>query len=117
MASPTSRTLAELRKRGIEAGVVERFNAYTHRSHDLFGFCDLVAIDGDRGLIAIQACAGASHAARRAKILDEPRAALWAAHGTIEIWSWSQRVHKFKNGAKSLRWKARVETITLGDFG
>lgn len=108
--SPTSRTLDECKRRGWEAGIVERFVRFPPPGHrvDLYGCIDLVvmrpAIDG---LLGIQACAGSGHAAHRAKILAEPRAARWCATGNqIELWSWSQRGGV---GQRKL-WTLRTET-------
>jgi hypothetical protein len=62
------------------------------------------------GILGIQATAGGTggaHAARRAKILAEPRARQWVeAGGRLELWSWA------KQGArgKPKRWQLRVET-------
>lgn len=114
-ASPTQRTLAECRKRGWYVQVVERWNPYAHVRHDLFGVIDLVAIAKPdmitppycSTLLAIQACAGSSHAARRDKILAEPRARAWVeAGGRLELWSWSKRGER----GKRKRWTLRVET-------
>lgn len=110
--SPTQRTLAECRKRGWTAQVVERWNPHAKVRVDLFGVIDVVAItprDGSRHpqLIGIQACAGASHATRRDKILAEERARMFVeASCRLELWSWSQR------GASGKRklWTLRVET-------
>lgn len=122
--SPTARTLAELRKRGWTAQVVERpWNKFSKVTLDLFGVIDLIAIvppDGDilsgqqlqsGAILGIQATGhitgGGNHAARRTKILAEPRAAEWvAAGGRLELWSWSKR------GAAGKRklWTLRVET-------
>lgn len=118
--SPTARTLAECRKRGWPAGVVEKFVRFPPPGHlvDLFGCLDLVAIvppfdkDGNGwpepgAILGIQACAGPSHAPRRAKILAEPRAKAWVeAGGRLELWSWSKRGDR----GKQKRWTLRVET-------
>lgn len=112
--SPTQRTLAELRKRKMSAQVVERWNPHAKVRVDLFGVIDLLAIDSNTGnvlgrasILAIQACAGASHAARRDKILAEPRARQWVeAGGRLELWSWSLR----GAAGKAKRWTLRVET-------
>lgn len=104
--SPTQRTLAHCRAQGWPVQVVERWNPHAKVRVDLFGVIDLVAIT-PTGLLGIQACAGASHAARRDKILAEPRAAAWvAAGGRLELWSFSKR------GARGERklWTLRVET-------
>lgn len=123
--SPTQRTLAELRKRGWPAGVVEKFVRFPPPGHhvDLFGVLDVVAITTEvasmahplgeepprkgTGTLGIQACAGGDHGRRRAKILAESRARLWVEAGNrLELWSWSAR------GAKGKRklWTLRVET-------
>jgi hypothetical protein len=119
--SPTARTLAECRKRGYVAQVVERWNPHAKVRVDLFGAIDLLAIvplsasdalvppiGGEpSGILAIQACAGDSHAARRDKILAEPRAKQWVdAGGQLELWSWSKRGDR----GKAKRWTLRVET-------
>ena len=110
--SPTQRTLAELRKNGYTAQVVERWNPHARVRVDLFGVIDLLALLPDR-ILGIQACAGASHAVRRTKILDEPRARQWLqAGGELAGWSWA------KQGARGKRktWTLRVEAITLEMF-
>ena len=131
--SPTQRTLAECRKRGWIAGVVERhipFPKPMGTKIDLFGVIDLVVIvpsvvgqhpasdhggDGScaacsapSAILAIQATASAAHHAhRRTKILAEPRAAAWVqAGGRLELWSWSKRGDR----GKAKRWTLRIET-------
>lgn len=113
MNSPTQRTLALLRKDGWTCAIVERWNPHARIRQDLYGFIDIVAIHPDRGILGVQACAGASHAARRTKIIQEPRAWLWRkAGGMIDVCSWS------KKGAAGKRkmWEARIEHIALGDL-
>lgn len=105
-----ARSLAECRKRGWTAQVVERRLPRTFTTVDLFGVIDIVAIaavPGRKVILGIQACAGTDHAKRRDKILAEPRVAEWiAANGHLELWSWSKR------GAAGKRklWTLRVET-------
>jgi len=121
--SPTQRALAELKRRGWTAQVVERWNQYARVRVDLFGCIDIVAIDpaSDRtvpvgpifvrnqgaAIVGIQVTASAAHHAhRRAKILAEPRMRQWVeAGGRLELWSWSK---KGKRG-KRKRWELRVE--------
>lgn len=112
-----ARTLAECRKRGWIAGVVERtipFPRPRGTKIDLFGVIDVIALDlsapiGQR-TIAIQSTSGGtggSHSPHRAKILAEPRARQWLEAGNrLELWSWA------KQGArgKVKRWTLRVET-------
>lgn len=128
--SPNARTLAECRKRGWIAQTVERpWNPHTKVTLDLFGVIDIVAIEppndeilGGPRIIGIQACSGgrsgadgrgSDHAARRAKILAEPRAKQWVeAGGRLELWSWSKR------GAAGSRklWTLRVEVFTVEEW-
>lgn len=130
--SPTARTLAECRKRGWIAQVVEQHLPFPKpfgTKRDLFGVIDIVAIVtelagvaymlGDEpprkavGTIGIQATSGntgGEHSKRRAKILAEPRARQWCEAGNrLEIWSWA------KQGArgKAKRWTLRVEVFTV----
>lgn len=125
--SPTKRTLAELRKRGWTAQVVERWNPHAKVRVDLFGVIDLVAIvprdqalfvgevDAPGGILGIQACAGSTHANRRDKILAEPRARQWVgAGGRLELWSWAKRGGR--NVVRKL-WTLRVEVFTAESWG
>lgn len=102
--SPTSRTLERLRELGFTAQVVERWNQYARIRQDLFGFCDIVAMREGVGTVLIQACAGASHAARRSKVLAEPRAEIAAKCGNrIEVWSWAKKGARGKRKQYELR--------------
>lgn len=106
--TPTARTLAELRKRNWPAQVVEQTIPRTFIKRDLFGVIDIVAIC-PTGILGIQATTGDNHAARVAKIADEPRVAQWlTAGGQLEVWSWAKRGAR---GARKL-WTLRVEAIT-----
>lgn len=110
--SPTQRTLAELRKLGGVCGIVEKWNMHVKRRQDLFGFIDILALVGSN-IIGVQATTGSNHAARKTKILAEPRAlAFLRAGGLIELWSWD------KKGARGQvkRWVCRKEEIVLEDF-
>lgn len=110
--SPTQRALAEIKKRGYTAQVVEKWNPHARIRQDLFGVIDIVALAPDH-ILAIQACAGASHSARREKALAEPRLRLWlAAGGRFEVWSFAKRGAR---GAPKL-WTLRAEPLTLADL-
>jgi hypothetical protein len=115
VSSPTARTLAKLREEGWTAQVVERFNPYSKTRVDLGGGIDIVAWRGayPGAILGVQACAGASHAARRDKLLGLPAMLEWVAAGArLEIWSWA------KQGPRGKRkvWTLRVEAITAHDF-
>lgn len=120
--SPTARTLAECRRRGWIAGVVERripFPKPQGTTIDLFGVIDVVAIAapddellGHPTIVGIQATASAAHHAhRRDKILSEPRMIAWLEAGArLELWSWSKR-----GRGKAKRWTLRVERFEVRD--
>lgn len=110
-ASPTSRTLAELKRRGWTAQVVERFNTFSKKRVDLFGVIDIVAIVPGRGILGIQATSGTNHTSRADKVLDEPRAHAWvAAGGLLQVWSWSK---KREPGKKRERWEVRIDELVV----
>lgn len=105
--SPTQRALAECKRRGWTAQVVERWNQWAKVRQDLFGVIDIVALT-DTGILGIQACSGTDHAKRAAKIAAEPRAELWKkAGGQLVVWSFSKRGDA---GARKL-WTLREETV------
>ena len=109
-----------MRNRGWTAGVVEKWNQHAFKRFDLFGFIDIVVLDDKPGCLAIQACAGASVADRRTKILTEPRAKLWLERGNrIVVVGWRKIVAYNKDGAKAKqkKWDARFVDVTLEDFG
>jgi hypothetical protein len=113
VTSPTARTLTNYRDNGFAVAVAERWIAQTRQRRDLFGFIDAVALHPTEGIIALQCCAGASHADRRKKILAEPNAELWLrAGGRVQIVSWAK---KGPRGRRKL-WQARVEELNLQDI-
>lgn len=104
--SPTQRALAECKRRGWTAQVVERWNQYAKVRQDLFGVIDIVVIVPPSSLVengvetfrrpgfilGIQATSGSNHASRVNKIAEEPRAKLWKeAGGKIAVWSFAPR--------------------------
>jgi hypothetical protein len=131
--SPTELTLRQLRAEGYTARVVEQTVHAAGRvfKRDCFGF-DVLAVRPPSvvfpfgpgtpgGQIGVQACAAASHAARKTKILANPEAAVWVASGArLEIWSWSTRrsLERTKAGKRSKRLvhHLRREEITLAMF-
>lgn len=125
MSSPTARALAECRKRGWVAQVVEQTIPRTFIKRDFLGIIDIIAVSqgaagirhGDgayivtRGeVIGIQVTSGTNHAARIAKAKAEPRLSAWLGAGAIfQVWSYAKR------GAKGKRkqWTLREEAVTL----
>jgi hypothetical protein len=117
-ASPTARSLAYAREQGWLVGVTEHWNPHARIRQDLFGFIDVVVIDGDvraGGILAVQATTGSNASKRVQKILDTPDAETWLRAGLrIEVWSW--RKLKVKRGGIAYRWELDRRPVTLDDF-
>ena len=89
-ASPTQRTLMEMRKRGYFCAVVEKWNHITSQRVDLFGFIDVLCL-GENEIIGIQATSASNVAARITKITDhENVAAVRKAGIRILVHGWKQ---------------------------
>lgn len=109
MASPTQRTLAECKKRGWTAHIVEKW--VTIPSHpgggvriDLFGIGDVLALDGKPGSLMIQACASSGHSARVKKALENDVLLPWLDAGNrFEVWSWGKKGARGKRKLWALR--------------
>ncbi len=103
--SPTKRTLDWLRDHGFDAGVVERFNTFTKRRHDLFGWIDIVAIKGSL-TVGVQATSSDNLAARVTKAAEIPQCEAWAKEGNRQAWFFGWR----KGGAAGKRkvWTCRI---------
>lgn len=128
---PTARTLEELRKRGWSAGVVERWKPGFREDKktgakelipygtrvDFLGFADILALDGQGGYLAIQACAGASLAARLHKAMDVPELKDHLAQGNrFQVWGWREIWVKSKGGASQRRrWQPKIVSVVLRD--
>lgn len=86
--SPTQRTLAELRKRGYRAQVVERWNPFARIRQDLFGVIDVVAV-GNGETVGVQATSLSNVSARVRKIADaEAVPDLRKSGWRILVWGW-----------------------------
>lgn len=115
--SPTQRTLAKLKSEGWTCGIVEKFNPHVRIRQDLFGVIDIVimkpVIAERAGIVGVQACAGASHASRRAKAIAEPRLRTWLeSGGRFAVMSWR------KGGARGKRktWSHRWDEVYLSEL-
>jgi hypothetical protein len=108
--TPSGRTLAECRKRGWRAQVVEQTIPHTFIKRDLFGCVDIVALDGLPGVLGIQATDGTSVSKRVKKIHGECYEAAYAwleAGNRLEVWGWAKQGKAGKRKA----WTLRVEAI------
>lgn len=103
-AAPTTQlTLRHFRALGYECDVCERYNAYSQRKNDLFGFADIAAV-GHEKLLLIQTTSRSNLSARRKKIKETPAAALCARVPGVQV----MLVGWYKAGN---RWTCTVETI------
>lgn len=115
MSSPSQRTLERCRRLGWRAAVVEKWIQQARRRIDLWGFADLIAMDGDPGARLIQVTTASNASSRIKKIQHECRddAARWLRAGNrISVLGW----RKAKKG-KRVRWVANHWRVRLGDSG
>ncbi|MFD2175670.1 hypothetical protein [Rhodobacter lacus] len=109
--TPTQRSIKLLKEDGWEVAIVEKWNPHIRIRQDLFGFADLLAIKPGVTPLLVQTTSGSGTAARRTKILAEPRAETALQSGfEIVVHGW----RKLKT--KGNRWCAKVEPVTLEDF-
>lgn len=109
--SPTQRTLAYLKGKGMTCAVTERWNAFAKIRQDLFGFIDLVALDlKDGRIIGVQTTSTAHMAERIDKIIRLPEARVWSDYcgGAIWVIGWAKR------GAHGERKTWTPKVVTLG---
>lgn len=91
MSSPTTRSLAEMRKRGYKADVTERWIPGANVRRDLYGFIDVLCIR-EREVCGVQATSGDHVAARIAKIAHhENVGAVRKAGIRILVHGWTKR--------------------------
>ena len=90
--SPTQRTLKAMREQGRLCGIVEKFQQYGGKfgvRQDLFGFIDIIAIDPEDGIVAIQST-GMDWSGHIKKLTEERNDAVyeWLKHAPLELWAW-----------------------------
>ena len=114
--SPTARTLERVRQLGGHVGVTERYNTFSRKRHDLFGFIDLVAIlDGH--IIGIQATSTGNINTRWYKIQEEchePALDWLQAGGLIEVWGWKRYKKSLPDDRRT--WRETILCLTKGDL-
>jgi len=99
VSSPTQRSLEHLRKQGYLPAVVEKFNSFTRRRHDLYGFIDIIAVKGSETL-AVQATSGSNVSSRVAKITANENVR------AVRDANWRIVVHGWRKNSKG-RWQVR----------
>lgn len=122
--TPTQRSLNKLRKEGWEVCIVEKWLPQAKRRIDAFGFGDILGFKYYSHLkplfgnminyysaVLFQTTSGSNFAARKKKILINPKAIGWLQCGNgICIHGW--RKLKNKETGK-YHWKCKEEWITL----
>lgn len=88
--SPTESTLLALRREGWPlVQVVEHWNSHARVRNDLFGIIDVLAVNDDGDVLAVQATSYTNVSARCRKITASPALAPLARAGwTVEVWGW-----------------------------
>jgi hypothetical protein len=100
MSSPTQRSLALLRERGLTAAIVEHWNPFARIRQDLWGFVDILAI-GESLTLGVQTTSRSNMAARIAKISDHEN---WPA---VLRAGWKMEVHGWAKN-KAGRWEVKI---------
>jgi hypothetical protein len=110
--SPTARSMAYLRERGVSVCKVEQRLPIPGKfvTRDAFNFGDLLAMEEDFGIMLVQVTSGAHVAERVDKIIGLPEAVKWLrAKGRIFVHGWSR---KGKRGERKT-WQLRSTEIFL----
>ena len=108
--SPTQRSLKYLRDLGHTVAVVEKFNRFANVRQDLFGFIDIVALDGMTGLLGVQTTSNDNVSAHIHKAMLLPNLVKWLQAGNrFDIHGWAK---KGKQGKRKL-WEIRIVSVDL----
>lgn len=100
MSSPTTRSLAKLRKDGYLAEVVEKFNSFTKTRKDLWGIIDILAIRRDE-VLGVQTTSWGHVPDRVKKITDSENIGAIREAGVRVV------VHGWKKNPKTNRWEMK----------
>ena len=102
--SLTSRTVHRLRDEGWDlVEIVEHYNYFTKRRHDLFGIIDVLAV-GDKGILCAQVTSRGNMSSRIKKIADSDAIQyLRDADIMVIVEGWD----KYKG-----RWRSKVTDIS-----
>ena len=112
MASPTQLSTQECTRRGWTFQIVEHYHHHARRRMDLFGFGDILALDGKPGSLIIQATTVTNISTRARKIEASGLAIEWLHAGNrIEVWGWAK--HPISRGAKKQTWMLRVYNMKI----
>ncbi len=90
--------------------ITETWNQYARRRIDMFNFCDILCLDGER-TIAIQAT-GSDMASHRRKLSENPFVIPWLEAGN-ELMMWSWRKRKKVRGKKAIFWHCKKTDVLI----
>lgn len=102
--SPTQLTLRKLRAEGYLADVTEKWIPGANIRRDLFGFIDILGINGLGQVLAVQATSDSNLASRVNKIADHENI------GMVRKAGWTILCHGWKK--KNNRWVCRVVDVS-----
>jgi hypothetical protein len=103
--SPTQLSLKHLRKTCQCVQVVEVWNSFTRTRKDLFGFIDILALEGET-TIAVQSTSWANVSARAKKIADSPLV------GFVRDAGWVIHIHGWRKSAKTNRYELKTLDVS-----
>ena len=105
MASPTSRSLAYLRKQEYTCQVVERFCFFSKKRVDLFSCIDIIAIRNDiEGVLGVQVTSRGNIQDRVKKCKEEDKMKVWLAAGNrLQVHGWGLMGKKGKRKKYELK--------------
>jgi len=97
-----ARVLKSLRDQGYFAEVTERWDSFSRRKHDLFGFIDILAV-GHGETLAIQVTSRDNMSSRRTKMRASPILATMRSAGWhVQLWGYDKPTHL---------WRVKVEDV------
>lgn len=115
--SPCQRSLKKLRAEGWLVAIVEHWNPWSKTRNDLFGFGDLLAIQGG-AIMMVQTTSGSNMAARIEKIKASQAAAVWLESTTriISVHGWARRGERKLWTCKEVILRGQEETSVTAPF-
>lgn len=104
-ATTTLRSRKHMEALGFHVELVEHYNSFTQRRHDLFGFLDLLCVHKETGeLVGVQSTSASNISSRINKITESPLLPIVRRAGIgVLVHGW----RKVKN-----RWEVRQEDIS-----
>lgn len=103
--SPTQLSLKELRKTCHAVQVVEVWNSFTRTRKDLFGFIDILALEGET-TIAVQSTSWTNVSSRAKKIAESPLV------GAVRDAGWRILIHGWRKNAKTNRYELKTLDVS-----